>query len=76
MFIDMKQFLKIMVVLIFIINSILLILSLLYFIHGSMEMFPTEERQQGIRFVFGLFSLFFVIVEWVLFKWAKKTLLP
>ncbi len=28
---------------------VLFILSLLYFLHGSLEMNPTEERQEGIR---------------------------
>jgi hypothetical protein len=43
--------------------AVLLLFNLVYFFHGSMEMFPTEERQSGIREVTGLAALMLCLVE-------------
>lgn len=43
--------------------AVLLILDLIYFVHGSFEMFPTEERQSGIRLTTGILAVMFTLVE-------------
>lgn len=48
------------------VNSILLISSLLYFLNGSLEMFPTEEKQESIKTIIGGLVIVFLIIEIVL----------
>ncbi|NOS74443.1 MAG: hypothetical protein HOP36_07875 [Methyloglobulus sp.] len=43
--------------------AVLLILDLIYFVHGSFEMFPTEERQSAIRLTTGILAVMFTLVE-------------
>ena len=43
--------------------AVLLLFNLVYFFQGSMEMFPSEERQSGIREVTGLAALMLCLVE-------------
>lgn len=44
-------------------NSVLLCLSFLYFLTGSLEMFPTEEKEDGVKLVMGTLSLLFALIE-------------
>lgn len=43
--------------------AIILALDLVYFVQGSLEMFPSEERQSGIREVTGLAAVVLCLVE-------------
>lgn len=59
-------------IIILIFNSLLLVGALLFFMHGSFEMFPTPEDQEGIRIVFGSLSFIFLIIEIILIRLIKK----
>jgi hypothetical protein len=55
--------------------GLLIVLSLLYFVHGSFEMYPTDERQSGIGLVTGTFTIILTTAEvclWMLLRLLKK----
>lgn len=43
--------------------GIILVLDLVYFVHGSAEMFPTETQHSDIRWITGLVAVFLFFVE-------------
>lgn len=54
----MKKLLRIVVDIFIILFFIVFLLSLLYFISGSLEMNPTQEQQGEVRLVSAAFLLF------------------
>lgn len=54
----MKKLLRIVVDIFIILFFIVFLLSLLYFISGSLEMNPTQEQQGEVRLVSAVFLLF------------------
>ena len=47
----------------------------LYFAHGSLEMFPTEEQQQKVRLVTGMTGVFLASLEvalWLLLRLVAR----
>lgn len=52
--------------------AIILALDLVYFVQGSLEMFPTEEKQSGIRQVTGLAAAMLCLVEAVLWLLLRR----
>ena len=51
----MKKFVRFVIDIFMLIFALLFLLCLLYFIHGSFEFNPSEERQSQIRDVMALF---------------------
>ncbi|MGC1173047.1 hypothetical protein [Polaromonas sp.] len=52
--------------------AIILALDLVYFVQGSLEMLPTEEKQSGIREVTGLAAVMLCLVEAVLWLLLRR----
>ncbi|OOG39733.1 hypothetical protein B0B52_13925 [Polaromonas sp. A23] len=52
--------------------AIILALDLVYFVQGSLEMFPTGERQSGIREVTGLAAVMLCLVELALLLLLRR----
>lgn len=52
--------------------AIVLALDLMYFVQGSQEMFPTEEKQSGIREVTGFAAVMLCLVEFALFLLLRR----
>lgn len=46
-----------------VIGAIILALDLVYFVQGSLETFPAEEKQSGIREVTGFVAVMLCLVE-------------
>ena len=58
-----------------ILGGLLLLLDLAYFMHGSFEMYPTEERQSGIRFLTGMVAVLLGLIElglWLLLRFLRR----
>lgn len=54
---------KIIYLILFLLNSGILLLVVLYFLHGSFEQFPTDEQQVKIKITMGALCLFFLSIE-------------
>lgn len=54
----MRKFVRFVIGIFMLIFALLFLLCLLYFIHGSLEFNPSEERQSQIRDVMALFMFF------------------
>lgn len=52
--------------------SLLLALFILYFYHGSVEMFPTDEQQEKVRIFSGVAIFFLLGIEYLLFMIQKR----
>ncbi len=63
---------KIIYILLFLINSGLLLLALIYFLNGSLEEFPTEEQQEKVKIVTGGLSVIFLIIELLLVRCIQR----
>lgn len=53
----------------------LLVLDAAYFVHGSLEMFPTEEQQSKVRLVTGCTGAVLILLEAglsVVFLWLRR----
>ena len=51
--------------------ALLLVVDIAYMIHGSLDMFPTEENQAGVREMTTVFGVVFASLT-VLFLWLGK----
>ena len=49
--------------LVMIVVGLALVLDVAYFVHGSLEMFPTEEQQEKVRWVAGVLAALLACVE-------------
>ena len=54
-----KAILNILICIVF----VFLVVFVLYYFNGSLEMYPTEEQHEKVRIVAGLFSVLLVIFE-------------
>lgn len=71
----MKNLLKILIVAGMIVVGLNILMFAAYFYIGSLEEFPTEERQQGIRWLCGViifFSLIGEVVLWSILRSLRK----
>lgn len=53
----MKKLLSIILDTLIFLNIAIFLISIVYFFHGSFEMFPTEEQTEKIKIVTALFSI-------------------
>ena len=58
-----KVILNIILIVAIIVVSIIAVLALLYFVHGSLEMFPTEEQQEAERIVMMFIFVICMIID-------------
>lgn len=54
--------------------AIILAFNLVYFVSGSVEMFPTGERQSGVREVTGTAAVALCLVEAVLWRLLQRVM--
>ena len=59
----MKKIARIVIDILIVVFIVLFLLSLLYFMIGSLEMNPTEEQQDKIKIVTAFLMLFFGILS-------------
>ena len=52
--------------------ALILLASGLYIFNGSLEMFPTAEKESGVRLVMGIISVSCVVIEAILIVLLKK----
>jgi len=52
--------------------AFLIVLFILYFFHGSLEMFPTEEQQEKVRIISLSVIFFLICLEWIIFFIQKR----
>lgn len=55
------------------VNSLMVVVSALFFLHGSFEMVPNAEQQEKARIAEGLLFFLFLAVEILLVAVMKKT---
>jgi hypothetical protein len=59
-----------------IVVALLLLLDVAYFMYGSFEMYPTEERQSGIRLLTGILAVLLTLIEvglWLLLRVLRRS---
>ena len=56
----------------FILEKNIHIASDLYFFNGSLEMFPTAEKESGVRLIMGIIAVSCVVIETILIALLKK----
>ena len=54
--------------------AIILAASVLYFFNGSLEMFPTAEKESSVQLAMGIVAVSGVVTEAILVSWLKKAL--
>ncbi len=72
----LRRIVRLAIWLAMIVVGLVLIVDVLYFVHGSLEMFPTEERQVSLRLMTGIFAVLLLSVEvglWVLLRRLGST---
>ena len=52
---------------------VLIVISVLYYFNGSLEMYPTEEQHEKVRIVAGTLSILFVALEVILVRKRIRT---
>ena len=63
---------KVVLIIMIIAIALILIASGLYFFNGSLEMFPTAEKESGVRLVMGIIAGSCVVIETILIALLKK----
>ena len=53
--------------------GVLLVLDLLYFVNGSLEMFPTDEQQDKIRTLTGVVAVLLLAAEAALWALLRRS---
>lgn len=59
--------------LVMLVVGVLLAIDVLYFVNGSLEMFPTAEQQEKIRIVTGTIAVLLLSVEAALWALLRRT---
>lgn len=63
---------KVVLIIMIIAIALILIASGLYFFNGSLEMFPTAEKESGVRLVMGIIAVSCLVIEAILVALLKK----
>ena len=63
---------KVVLIIMIIAIALILIASGLYFFNGSLEMFPTAEKESGVRLVMGIIAVGCVFIEAILVALLKR----
>ena len=63
---------KVVLIIMIIAIALILIASGLYFFNGALEMFPTAEKESGVRLVMGIIAVGCVFIEAILVALLKK----
>ena len=63
---------KVVLIIMIIAIALMLIASGLYFFNGSLEMFPTAEKESGVRLVMGIIAVSCLVIEAILVELLKK----
>jgi hypothetical protein len=52
--------------------AVLMIVSGVALVRGSLEVFPTEEQQEKVRLVYGMALALFAVLEMGTFRWLRR----
>ena len=63
---------KTILIILIIAIALILIASGIYFFNGSLEMFPTAEKESGVRLVMGIIAVGCIVIETILVALLKK----
>lgn len=55
-----------------VVTTIIMLLGILYFFNGSLEMYPTEEKMESVRISASVIVIISLIVDVVLVRMIKK----